>query len=166
MDFIPYVHYCLPIHVVPVPILHSPYPQLIPLQDYGPQPFAININEASKQNDAFRRTLWTGEHLQVTLMSLNIGEDIGLEMHTDLDQFLRVEQGQGVIRMGSERGRFTLEQTVTDDTAIIIPAGTWHNLINTGTIPLKLYSIYTPPQHTSGTIHYTKSDALAVEEHH
>lgn len=134
------------------------------LKDYGPKPFMVNINEASKQNNTYRTALWTGAHLQVTLMSLNVGEDIGLEMHPDLDQFIRIEQGQGVIQMGESKEKLTFQQKVFDDSAILLPAGTWHNLTNTGNIPLKLYSIYAPPNHPFGTVHVTKADALAMEE--
>ena len=99
-------------------------------------------------------------------MSLNVGEDIGLEMHPDVDQFIRVEQGQGIVQMGKSRDNLTIERHVYDDSAIMLPAGTWHNLTNTGTIPLKLYSIYAPPNHPFGTVHTTKADALAAEEGH
>ncbi len=134
--------------------------------DYGPRPFVINIDEVTKQNNAFRTALWTGDYLQLTLMSIKPGEDIGLEIHPDLDQFLRIEEGQGLVKMGYRRDRLDYKEMVYDDFAIIIPAGTWHNLINTGNQPLKLYSIYAPPQHTKGTTHETKEDAMAEEEHH
>ncbi|HPT87320.1 MAG TPA: cupin domain-containing protein [Bacillota bacterium] len=130
----------------------------IQLKDYGPEPFVININEATKLNTNFRTALWTGCHLQLTLMSINVGEDIGLEIHPHLDQFLRIEQGQGLMMMGTQRDRLDFQRHVKDDDAIIIPAGTWHNLINTGQIPLKLYSIYAPPQHPRGTVHVTKPE--------
>lgn len=133
------------------------------LKDYGPQPFVVNIDEATKQNDTFRTALWTGKHLQLTLMSLNVGEDIGLEMHPDLDQFIRLEQGRGIVRMGDSKDKLDFQANVRDDFAFIIPAGKWHNLINTGNIPLKLYSIYAPPQHPYGTVHETKADAQAAE---
>lgn len=97
-------------------------------------------------------------------MSLGVNEDIGLEMHPDVDQFLRIEQGQGIVQMGKSKDNFDFERNVYDDLAIMIPAGTWHNLINTGNIPLKLYSIYAPPNHPFGTVHVTKSDAVAAEE--
>lgn len=137
----------------------------IELKDYGPEPFVININEATKQNDTYRTALWTGSHLQVTLMSLKVGEDIGLEVHPDLDQFIRIEQGEGIVKMGDSKDRFNFQQRVYDDFAFVIPAGKWHNLINTGNEPLKLYSIYAPPQHPRGTVHVTKADAEAAEEH-
>jgi mannose-6-phosphate isomerase-like protein (cupin superfamily) len=136
------------------------------IKDYGPKPFVININEVTKLNNNFRTALWTGCYLQVTLMCINVGEDIGLEIHPDLDQFLRIEQGQGLVMMGDRRNRLDFQEKVCDDFAIVIPAGKWHNLINTGNIPLKLYSIYAPPQHPRGTVHVTRADAQAAEENY
>lgn len=132
-------------------------------KDYGPEPFVVNINEAAKENDTYRTALWTGRHLQVTLMSLKVGEDIGLEIHPNVDQFLRIEEGQGLVMMGDSRNNLNFRERVYDDFAILIPAGKWHNLVNTGNIPLKLYSIYAPPQHPHGTVHETKADAMAAE---
>ncbi len=131
--------------------------------DYGPEPYVVNINEATKQNNTYRTALWTGSHLQMTVMSINVGEDIGLEMHPNLDQFLRIEQGQGFVQMGKSKDQLNFEKNVYDDSAIIIPAGTWHNLTNTGETPLKLYSIYAPPNHPFGTVHVTKADAIDAE---
>ncbi|WP_160680435.1 cupin domain-containing protein [Clostridium sp. C8-1-8] len=136
----------------------------IALKDNGAQPFTININEATKQNNTFRTALWTGRHLQVTLMSINVGADIGLEIHPNVDQFLRIEQGQGIVKMGKTKDRLDYQAMVSDDFAIMIPAGTWHNVINTGSMPIKLYSIYAPPQHPKGTVHQTKADAEAAEK--
>lgn len=132
-------------------------------KDYGPEPFVVDIEEATKQNNAFRTALWTGKHLQLTLMSINVGEEIGLEIHPHLDQFLRIEEGQGLVKMGDRKDRLDFQQKVYDDFAIIIPAGKWHNLINTGNKPLKVYSIYAPPQHPAGTVHKTKAEAEAAE---
>ena len=134
------------------------------LKDYGAEPFVVNINQAAKQNNTFRTALWSGKYLQVTLMSLNVGEDIGLEMHPDVDQFLRIEQGLGIVQMGKSRDYLNFERNVYDDSAIMLPAGTWHNLTNTGNIPLKLYSIYAPPNHPFDTVHPTKADAMAGEK--
>lgn len=138
----------------------------IVLQDYGPNPYVVDINQATLQNDTFRTALWTGSHFQITLMSLNPGEDIGLEMHPDVDQFLRIEQGEGIVQMGDKADNLTLQQKVYDDYSIVIPAGTWHNLTNTGNTDLKLYSIYAPPNHPFGTVHATKADAEAEEHNH
>lgn len=129
------------------------------IRDYGPEPFVININEVTMQNNNFRTALWTGKHLQLTLMSINVGESIGLEMHPDVDQFIRIEQGYGLVQMGNDKNNLNFERKVYDDFAIIIPAGKWHNLTNIGNVPIKLYSIYAPPNHPKGTIHRTKADA-------
>ena len=131
------------------------------LRDYGPNPFVVNINEASKQNNTYRTALWTGPHLQVTLMSIEVGDDIGLEIHPEVDQFLRIEQGQGVVQMGKRKERLDFERRVSDNFAIMVPAGTWHNVTNTGNVPIKLYSIYAPPNHPRGTVHNTRADAIA-----
>ncbi|GAE90297.1 mannose-6-phosphate isomerase [Acetivibrio straminisolvens JCM 21531] len=149
----------------PVLPQHIPYAEHakgctpIKLKDYGPEPFVVNIEEAAKQNDNFRTALWTGSHLQLTLMSINVGEDIGLEMHPDVDQFIRIEEGCGIVKMGDSKNNLNFQRNVYDDYIIIIPAGKWHNLINTGDKPIKLYSIYAPPNHPHGTVHATKKDA-------
>jgi mannose-6-phosphate isomerase-like protein (cupin superfamily) len=131
----------------------------IELKDYGPNPFAVNIEKATKQNNNFRTALWTGNHLQLTLMRINVGEDIGLEKHPNLDQFIRIEEGQGLVKMGDRKDRLNFLANVRDGYTFIIPAGKWHNLMNTGDIPIKLYSIYAPPQHSHSTVHKTKEDA-------
>jgi mannose-6-phosphate isomerase-like protein (cupin superfamily) len=129
------------------------------IRDYGPQPFVVNIDQAAKQNNTFRTALWTGKHFQVTLMSIGVGEDIGLEVHPTTDQFIRVEDGQGLVRMGNSRDQVDFEQMAYDGFAVMIPAGKWHNIINTGNRPLKVYVIYAPPQHPFGTVHPTKASA-------
>lgn len=134
------------------------------IKDYGPSPFVVDIEKVTEANDTFRTALWTGEHLQLTLMSIPPKESIGLEMHDYLDQFIRVEEGKGLVMMGYQPDQLTLQQPVSGSDAFIIPAGTWHNLVNTGTTPLKLYSIYAPPQHPFGTVHQTKADAEAAEK--
>lgn len=138
----------------------------IELKDYGPQPYVVDINKAAKQNNNFRTALWTGKHLQVTLMSINVGDDIGLEIHPNVDQFIRIEEGQGLVKMGKNKYKLDYQKKVYDDFAIMIPAGTWHNVINTGNKPLKVYSIYAPPQHPRNTVHVTKADAAAAEKNH
>ncbi|MBZ4668730.1 MAG: cupin [Defluviitaleaceae bacterium] len=161
-----------PVYPNPHTPSHVPFtPQIRPakfidLRDHGPKPFVVNIEEAAEQNNAFRTALWTGEHLQVTLMCIGVGEDIGLEVHPYLDQFIRIESGQGIVRMGDRKDQLNFEARVYEDYAFIIPAGKWHNLINTGPTPIKLYSIYAPPQHPHGTVHRTKADAEAAEVHH
>ena len=135
------------------------------LKDYGPEPFVVDIRNAAIQNNNFRIALWTGKYLQVTLMSIKVGEDIGLEIHPDLDQFICIVEGQGLVKMGNSKDKLDFQQNVYSGYSFIIPAGKWHNLINTGNRPIKLFSIYAPPQHPQGTIHKTKEDALAAENH-
>ena len=136
-------------------------PQVI--TDHGPNPFIVNINRATLRNRNYRTAIWTGVHLQSTLMSIPPGGDIGLEMHPDVDQFLRIEEGRGLVLMGESESRLHIRQPVFNDFAIFVPAGTWHNLINTGRRPLKLYSIYAPPHHPHGTVHPTKESANQME---
>lgn len=135
------------------------------LTDYGPEPLVVHMEKVTKQNQYFRTVLWTGKHLQLTLMHINVGACIGLEIHPHVDQFLRIEEGQGVVQMGNSRDRLDNQVHVYEDCAIVIPAGTWHNIINTGRMPLKLYSIYAPPQHPHGTIHETREQAELEEQH-
>jgi len=131
--------------------------------DYGPRAFVVDIHKATLNNENFRTALWTGKNLQLTLMNIPVGEDIGLEVHPHVDQFLRIEEGQGLVQMGNTRDNLTFRQPAYDDSAIFIPAGAWHNVTNTGNIPLKLYSIYAPPNHPRGTVHQTKAIAEAAE---
>lgn len=135
--------------------------------DYGTQPYVLNIEEATVENSAFRVAKWTGTNMQMTLMSIEPGDDIGLEVHDNHDQFLRIEDGTGFVQMGSSEDNLNFEESVEDDYAIFVPAGTWHNVTNTGNRPLKLYSIYAPSEHPHGTIHETKAEADVYEaEHH
>lgn len=124
--------------------------------DHGPNPFVMNVAQATRQNENYRTTLWTGNYLQLTLMHLNVNEDIGLEIHRDHDQFIRIEEGEGLVMMGDESNALTFQHPVFPGDIIMIPAGKWHNLINTGGTPLKLYSLYAPPEHAYGTINPTK----------
>ena len=131
--------------------------------DQGPDPFVVNISQATQQNHAFRTAIWTGEYLQLTLMCIPAGGEIGLEIHSHLDQFVRVETGRGLVQMGNSADQLDFQRIVCDGYAFVIPAGKWHNLLNTGRCPLKLYSIYAPPQHPRGTVHLTKADSDAAE---
>ena len=133
------------------------------MTDHGPKPYVVDIEKATLENDNYRTTLWTGAHLQLTVMSIQPGHDIGLEVHDDHDQFLRVEAGTGRVQMGPARDDLSFDETVTDDWVIFVPAGSWHNVTNTGDEPLQVYSIYSPPEHPRGTIHATKADADAAE---
>ncbi|WP_421385187.1 cupin domain-containing protein [Bacillus salacetis] len=142
--------------------LRSVLPERI--QDYGGNPYVVDIEKVTKENETFRTALWTGEHLQVTLMSIDVGDDIGLEIHPTTDQFIRLESGQGLVEMGDAKDNLTFKQKAFADYAIMIPAGTWHNITNTGNTPMKVYAIYAPPEHPYGTVHETKADALAAEK--
>lgn len=116
-------------------------------------PFIANIEDRAEENRDFRHVLFTGPHLQLVLMSLAPGEEIGEEVHADIDQFFRIEEGKGEVVVEGKATR------IDDDSAIVIPAGTKHNIRNTGTKTLKLYTIYAPPAHAGGTIHRTKAEA-------
>lgn len=129
------------------------------IRDYGCEPFIFNINHATNMNENFRTTLWTGGDMQLTLMSIPCGGDIGVEMHPDVDQFIRIESGRAKVYMSSCQSNLCDMGCVDGNYAILIPAGTWHNIVNVGTRPLKLYSLYAPPKHPFGTVHRTKSDA-------
>ena len=121
-----------------------------------------DIEAATLGNEDFRRVLYTGAHLQLTVMSLGAGENIGWEMHDHLDQFLRIERGTGTLKLGASADDVAEQHPVSDDWAMIIPAGTWHDVVNDGAGELKLYSVYAPPDHPPGTVHRTKADAEAV----
>jgi mannose-6-phosphate isomerase-like protein (cupin superfamily) len=126
-----------------------------------------NIEEATLGNTNFRTVLFTGGAMQLTVMSLLPGEEIGVEMHDHLDQFLRVESGQATVTLGPSKDEVSETHQLEDDWVVIVPGGTWHNVINRGDAPLKLYSIYAPPEHPDATVHRTKADADAAEaEHH
>jgi len=131
--------------------------------DHGPDPFVANIEELTLANNNYRTTLWTGKYLQVTLMTIQPGHDIGLEVHEDTDQFLRIEEGTATVYLGGSKENLKTWQANNDD-AIIVPAGTWHNLVNSGDTPLKIYSIYAPPHHPHGTVQATKEEADAEEK--
>ena len=119
----------------------------------------INLHKETLQNTNFRKEIWTGKHLQITVMHIPAGGEIGIEMHNNLDQFIRVEQGIANVYMGNSKQELKLVGTANKDYAVLIPAGTWHNIINRQRLPLKVYSIYAPPQHPQGTIHKTKLDS-------
>ena len=128
------------------------------LTDHGPNPYVVNIEEATLENDNYRTTLWTGPHMQLTVMSIKPGDDIGLEVHEDHDQFLRIEAGKGRVQMGPAKDQLDFEREVGDDWVVLVPAGSWHNVTNIGDEDLKVYSLYAPPEHAHGTVHPTKAD--------
>jgi len=120
--------------------------------------YIANIEQLSLENENFRKVLYTDTRVQLVVMALKAGEDIGEEVH-ELDQFIRVEKGQGASVLDG------VSYPLTDGMAVIIPQGVRHNIINTGDGPMKLYTLYAPPNHQDGTVHVTKADAEASEEH-
>ena len=122
-----------------------------------------DIERTTLDNETFRTVVYTGEHTQLTVMRIPPGEDIGLEVHPDHDQFLRIESGSARVEMGRSMGTLDQLGDVEDDWAAIVPAGVWHNVVNTGDGDLKLYSLYSPPEHPPNTVHGTKADAEAAE---
>lgn len=129
------------------------------MTDNGPKPYVVNIEDATLENTYFRDTLWTGTNLQMTVMAIPTGGEVGGEIHDDHDQFIRIEQGKARVVMGPAKDDYTLDQEIGDDWVILIPAGSYHNVINVGDEPLKLYSLYAPPEHKHGTQHRTAEDA-------
>ena len=138
----------------------------VSLKDYGAEPTTLNIETYTLRNENFRTALWTGGNLQVTLMSIPAGGDVGLEQHHDIDQFLRIEQGVAQVLMGDSEDNLDFVREVSDDFAIMVPAGKWHNIVNKGDKPLKIYSIYAPAEHPRGTVHKTQQEAMEAEHHH
>lgn len=123
--------------------------------------YVTHIKSRAQENEYFREVLFTGPHSQLVVMSLGPGEEIGQEVHDDVDQFIRIEFGEGVALLDGE------EHEVRDGSAIVIPAGVEHNLTNrSDNQPLKLYTLYTPPEHPDGTVHQTQEEAQAYEEAH
>ena len=120
--------------------------------------FIDNIEEKTEQNNFFRQVLYTGKHTQLVVMSLLPGEEIGMEVHPQVDQFFRIEEGRAKVVIDGE------EHEVDEGFAIIVPAGSQHNVINTGNNPLKLYTLYSPPNHPDGTIHRTRAEAMVAEK--
>lgn len=121
--------------------------------------FVNDIEDMTEHNSDFRRVLYTGKRLQLVLMAIEPGEDIGEEIHPDRDQFFRIEKGKGEVSIDGKRTK------VESDSAILVPAGARHNIRNTGDKPLKLYTLYGPPEHADGTVHATKAIAMAKKEH-
>jgi mannose-6-phosphate isomerase-like protein (cupin superfamily) len=122
-----------------------------------------DIERETLGNDTFRTVVFTGEHTQLTVMRLGPGEDIGREAHDHNDQFLRIEQGTARVELGATEDTVDETYEVQDDWAAIVPAGVWHNVVNTGDGELKLYSLYSPPEHPDGTAHQTKAEAEEAE---
>lgn len=125
-------------------------------EEFRPEPFVGDIHCAALQNNAFRRVYWTGKYMQITLMCIPCNEDIGLEMHRDTDQMIRIEQGQAIVKMGNCRENLGKCMTLKQGDVVCIPAGVWHNIINTGSCALKLSTVYAPPHHRRDLVQKTK----------
>lgn len=134
------------------------------ITDNGPKPNAFDIEQATKENTNYRTTAWTGKYLQVTLMSIPVGKSIGLEAHPETDQFLRLDAGTGKCVMGPKKDQLDFEQEVSDGWSIQVPAGMWHDVINTGDEPMQVYAVYAPSHHAQGIVQKTADDAEQDEE--
>lgn len=127
--------------------------------DHGQEPYVANVEQMAMQNQNFRTAIWTGNHLQMTLMCIPPCGEIGVEVHGDTDQFIRVEQGMAVVQLGACKQQMKNRKKIFRGDVLFVPAGTWHNVINAGNNFLKVSSIYAPPNHPRGTVHRTKADA-------
>jgi mannose-6-phosphate isomerase-like protein (cupin superfamily) len=133
--------------------------------DQGREPWTVDIEALTLENNHFRAAKWTGQFLQMTVMAIPPGGEIGLEKHDQSDQFIRVEAGEARVVMGPSKDDLRFDEEVQDDWAIFIPAGAWHNIINRGTTPLQVYVIYAPREHPAGTLHETFEDSEADHDH-
>ncbi len=134
------------------------------IKDIGPQPQSFDLEKATIENDHYRAVAWSGKYLQVTLMSIPPGEDVGLEAHPETDQFLRLDGGRGRVQMGPAESQLDFDQEVSDGWAIMVPAGTWHNVTNIGDEQMRLYVVHAPVHHSAGALQPTAADAERDEE--
>lgn len=134
------------------------------IQDIGPEPQAFDIESATKENTSYRSVAWSGRYLQVTLMSIPVGDDIGLEVHHETDQFLRLDAGSGRVQMGAAKDRLTFDKDVADGWCVLVPAGTWHNITNIGQTPMQIYTVYAPAHHKPDKVHATAEAAEADQD--
>lgn len=134
------------------------------IKDIGPKPQSFNIERGTKQNANYRSVAWSGRYLQVTLMSIPVGGDIGLEAHPETDQFLRLEAGSGRVQMGTAKDKLTFEMEVSDGWCVLVPAGTWHNISNIGATPMQVYTIYAPAHHAPDKVQSTAAVAAADKD--
>lgn len=133
-------------------------------KDVGPEPQSFDLETATLENTNYRTVAWSGKYLQLTLMSIPAGGDIGLEVHPETDQFIRLDGGRGRVQMGPAQDVLDVEYEVADGDAVFVPAGTWHNITTVGDEPMQLYAVYAPQHHAPGKVHRTKADAEADEE--
>ena len=131
------------------------------IKDIGPEPQSFDLEKATRDNRNYRTVAWSGRYLQMTLMSIPPGSDIGLEVHPDTDQFLRLDAGRGRAQIGPAKDQLTFDREVSDGWCVLIPAGSWHNVTNIGDEPMQVYAIYAPAHHKPGKIHTTASEAAA-----
>lgn len=131
--------------------------------DFGPDLFVADVQQMASQNMNFRTAIWTGCHMQMTVMCIPPCGEIGLEMHEKTDQMIRVEQGRAMVKMGTCRCNQEIQYCLCKGDAVFVPAGTWHNIINMERCPLKLSSVYAPPNHPAGTVHRTREEAEKEE---
>lgn len=131
------------------------------LKDTGPSPQSFDLETETRDNNKYRAVAWSGRYLQVTLMSIPPGGDIGLESHPETDQFLRLDAGRGRVQMGASQDRLTFDREASDGWCILVPAGTWHNVTNIGAEPMQLYAVYAPSHHKPGKVHDTAANAAA-----
>lgn len=129
------------------------------IEDVGPRPQAFDLESEALENANYRTVAWSGRYLQVTLMSIPVGGEIGLEQHPETDQFIRLDSGRGRAQMGPSKDELTFDEEVTDGWCVLVPAGSWHNVTNVGGEPMQLYTVYAPQHHTPGKVHATKEVA-------
>ena len=134
------------------------------IKDIGPKPQSFDIETATKENLDYRSVAWSGRYLQVTLMSIPVGGDIGLEAHPQTDQFLRLDAGQGRVQMGPTKDDMPFQQDVSKGWCVLVPAGTWHNITNIGATPMQVYAIYAPAHHKPGKVQATSAVAEADQD--
>jgi mannose-6-phosphate isomerase-like protein (cupin superfamily) len=134
------------------------------IEDIGPAPQSFDLERATVENERYRTVAWSGKYLQLTLMSIPVGDDIGLEAHPETDQFLRLDAGRGRVQMGPAEDQLDFDREVEDGWAIFVPAGTWHNVTNIGDESMRLYAVYAPVHHAAGQVQATAEDAERDEE--
>ncbi|TCL55374.1 mannose-6-phosphate isomerase-like protein (cupin superfamily) [Kineothrix alysoides] len=131
--------------------------------DQGPKPFVTDLKQDTISNNYFRTARWTCKNMQLALMSVPVGTDIGLDVHQTSDQFFYIEQGSALVVMGSCQNCLQYQAHIKEDYAVMVPAGIWHNIINTDSIPLKMFTIYAPSLHPHGSTYRTKEESAVYE---